>query len=106
MVLPTQFERIIGDFDGAVWFRKMVDIPKNMEGKDLTLSLGPIDDMDRTYFNGKLIGSTEVSGFWQAERNYQIPASLVKPGVNLISVRVLDTQGDGGIYGTPEKMKL
>ena len=106
MVLPTQFERIIGDFDGAVWFRKMIDIPKNMEGKDLTLSLGPIDDMDRTYFNGKLIGSTEVSGFWQAERNYQIPASLVKPGVNLISVRVLDTQGDGGIYGTPEKMKL
>jgi len=106
MVLPTQFEKVIGDFDGAVWFRKIVDIPKSMENKDLTLSLGPIDDMDRTYFNGKLIGSTEVSGFWNIERKYDISASLVKPGANLISVRVLDTQGGGGIYGTPEKMKL
>jgi sialate O-acetylesterase len=106
MELPTQFERVIGEFDGAVWFRKMVDIPQNMTGKDLTLSLGPIDDMDRTYFNGKLIGSTEGSGFWQVERNYEIPALLVKAGANLIAVRVLDTQGGGGIYGTPEKMKL
>ena len=106
MELPTQFERVIGEFDGAVWFRKMVDIPQNMTGKDLTLSLGPIDDMDRTYFNGKLIGSTEVSGFWQVERNYEIPSSLVKAGANLIAVRVLDTQGGGGIYGTSGKMKL
>ena len=30
----------------------------------------------------------------------------LKPGVNTISVRVLDTQGGGGIYGAPEKMKL
>ena len=106
MILPTLFEKIIGEFDGAVWFRKMVDLPQNMEGKDLILSLGPIDDMDRTYFNGKLIGSTENSGFWQAERNYVIPASLAKSGSDLIAVRVLDTQGGGGIYGTPEKMKL
>lgn len=106
MGLPTQFESVIGEFDGAVWFRKMVDIPKTMEGKDLILSLGPIDDMDRTYFNGKLIGSYEESGFWQVERNYEISASLVKPGANLISVRVLDTQGNGGIYGSTEKMKL
>ena len=31
---------------------------------------------------------------------------MTKAGVNTISVRVLDTQGGGGIYGTPEKMKL
>ena len=106
MVLPTQFETVIGEFDGAVWFRKVVEIPKNMAGKGLFISLGPIDDMDRTYFNGKLVGAIEVSGFWQTERNYIIPASLVKPGANVIAVRVLDTQGGGGIYGAPEKMKL
>jgi len=60
MELPTQFERVIGEFDGAVWFRKMVDIPQNMTRKDLTLSLGTIDDMDRKDFNGKRIGSNEV----------------------------------------------
>jgi sialate O-acetylesterase len=106
MTLPTQFEKVIGEFDGAVWFRKIIDIPQNMIGKELVLSLGPVDDMDRTYFNGKLIGSTEISGFWQVDRNYEIPVSLVKEGANIISVRVLDTQGGGGIFGTPEKMKL
>ena len=106
MSLPTLFEKVIGEFDGAVWFRKTIDIPQSMNGKDLVLSLGPIDDMDRTYFNGKLIGSNEASGFWQVDRNYEIPASLAKSGANIISVRVLDTQGGGGIYGAPEKMKL
>ncbi len=106
MVLPAKFETVIGEFDGAVWFRKLVEIPQNMTGKELVLSLGPIDDMDRTYFNGKLIGSTEISGLWQVERNYEIPASLIKTGANTISVRVLDTRGGGGIFGTPAKMKL
>ena len=106
MALPTEFETVIGDFDGVVWFRKMIEIPKNMAGKDIVLSLGPIDDMDRTFFNGKLIGSNEGSGVWNVDRNYDIPASLVKSGANTISVRVIDTQGGGGIYGAPEKMKL
>lgn len=106
MNLPATFETVIGEFDGAVWFRKTVDIPADMTGKDLMLSLGPIDDMDRTYFNGKLVGATEQSGLWQADRNYEIPANLVKTGGNKISVRVLDTQGGGGIYGSPEKLKL
>ncbi len=106
MALPTEFEKVIGDFDGVVWFRKKVEIPENMKGKDLMLSLGPVDDMDRTYFNGRLVGSNEVSGFWQTDRNYEIPLSLIKNGENTISVRVLDTQGGGGIYGSPGKMKL
>jgi sialate O-acetylesterase len=106
MYLPEAFEKVIGEFDGAIWFRRMIDIPKNLAGKDLVLSLGPIDDMDRTYFNGKLVGSMEVSGFWQTDRNYEVPASIVKQGNNEISVRVLDTQGGGGLFGTPEKMKL
>jgi sialate O-acetylesterase len=106
MKLPAQFESVIGGFDGAVWFRKNVEVPQNMTGKDLVLSLGPIDDMDRTYINGKLVGSTEMAGFWQTDRNYEVTASLVQAGSNIISVRVLDTQGGGGLFGTPEKMRL
>jgi len=106
MSLPALFETVMGEFDGAVWFRRMIDIPVNMTGKDLVLSLGPVDDMDRTYFNGKLVGSTELSGVWQKDRYYNIASSLVKPGSNVIAVRVLDNQGGGGIFGTPEKMNL
>jgi sialate O-acetylesterase len=106
MNLPAQVETVLGEFDGAIWFRKSIEIPQNMRGNDLVLSLGPVDDMDRTFFNGKLVGSTETSGLGEADRNYEIPASLVKDGANIISVRVLDTEGEGGIYGTPEKLKL
>ena len=106
MNLPMQFERLTGAFDGAVWFRKKVEIPAGFKGKDLVLSIGPVDDMDRTYFNGTLVGATEESGLWQVSRDYQIPAALVKEGVNTISVRVLDTQGGGGIWGAPGSMEI
>jgi len=106
MNLPRQFETVTGDFDGAVWFRKNIQILRDMQGKDLILSLGPIDDMDRTYFNGRLIGSNESSGFWQAERIYDIPKELVKAGIGTIAVRVIDNQGGGGIWGRPGSMTL
>jgi len=106
MNLPGQFEAVTGDFDGAVWFRKKVEIPQKLAGKDLNLILGPIDDMDRTYFNGKLAGSHELSGFWQTERNYEVPGELVKEGSNTVAVRVIDNQGGGGIWGRPGSMRL
>jgi sialate O-acetylesterase len=106
MVLPGKFEDAIGEFDGAIWFRKGVEISRRMAGKDLILSLGPIDDMDCTFFNGEPVGSIETGGFWQVNRDYIIPGDLVKEGINTISVRVLDTQGGGGIWGAPGSMKL
>ena len=107
MKIPQRWEDTdIGEFDGIMWYRKSIEIPVQMAGKELTLSLGPIDDMDRTYFNGVLVGAGEESGLWQVERNYTIPANLVKAGKNIIVVRVLDTQGGGGMWGKPEKMKL
>ena len=106
MKLPGVFENAIGDFDGVVWFRKEIELPEAMQGKDLVLSLGPIDDMDRTYFNGELVGSNEMTGVWQVDRHYDVPGSLVKAGSNTLAVRVLDNQGGGGIYGKPGVMKL
>jgi sialate O-acetylesterase len=106
MQQPKAFESVLGEFDGAVWFRKTVDVPQNMAGKDLILSLGPIDDMDITFFNGKYIGSNEQAGVWQLDRNYTVPASLVKAGANIIAVRVLDTQGGGGLWGKTGQLKL
>ncbi|HKK42284.1 MAG TPA: sialate O-acetylesterase [Bacteroidales bacterium] len=106
MELPANFETQIGEFDGAVWYRKTIDIPAGMKNHDLVLSLGPVDDMDRTYFNGTLVGSNEVSGVWQLDRFYNIPAGIVKEGKNVVAVRVIDTQGGGGIWGKPAQLNL
>ncbi|HLF93996.1 MAG TPA: sialate O-acetylesterase [Planctomycetota bacterium] len=104
MTLPSAWENAgLPNLDGVVWFRKEVAIPATWTGRELTLSLGPIDDADETYFNGTRIGAT--SG-WQAPRAYKVPGTLVKPGLNAIAVRVSDTGGGGGIYGKAEQMKL
>ncbi|MFN3422871.1 MAG: sialate O-acetylesterase, partial [Armatimonadota bacterium] len=96
------------NINGAVWFRKVVVIPNDWAGKDLVLSLGPINDYDTTYFNGERIGSTgaETPNSRDVPRRYKVPGNLVKPGANLIAVRVFNSWGFGGFTGSPEQMKL
>ncbi|MBN1457293.1 MAG: hypothetical protein JW912_05535 [Sedimentisphaerales bacterium] len=107
MVLPTTWESAGHEgFDGIVWFRKQVTIPAGWMGKDMVLELGPIDDMDTTWFNGTETGQKNESGFWAVPRLYKVPASAVKPGENNITVRVIDTGGDGGIYGRQDQLKI
>jgi sialate O-acetylesterase len=89
------------DFDGVAFFRKSFDLPEAWKGKDLLVSLGPVDDNDATYFNGVQIGATNK---WDTPREYTISAKLVKTGKNSIAVEVLDTGGAGGFYGEPEQM--
>ncbi len=96
----------VGNFDGGVWFRKKIEIPSEWLNKDLVLELGPVDDMDRTYVNGTLVGTYEALGYWSTDRVYNIPKKIISGNQVLIAVRILDTQGGGGIYGAPEKMKL
>ncbi|MEO0293706.1 MAG: sialate O-acetylesterase [candidate division WOR-3 bacterium] len=107
MSLPTQWENSeLGVFDGVVWFRKKVKLPTEWMNKDLILELGPIDDIDITYFNGEKVGGYEGMGFWTVERKYKIPKEIVKRGENLIAVRVIDLQGGGGLYGKESQMKI
>ena len=107
MLLPTAWERTeVGEFDGAVWFRKQVVLPSGWKGRDLVLSLGPIDDMDETFVNGAPVGDHLTEGMWQEPRIYTISGNVVKDSVVEIAVRVLDYGGNGGIFGKPEEMQL
>jgi sialate O-acetylesterase len=104
MALPAGWEQAgLPGFDGIAWFRRAVEVPAEWSGKACTLHLGPIDDMDTTFVNGKLVGATNT---WQAPRDYAVPAGVIKAGRNLIAVRVLDTGGAGGLYGKPEDLRL
>ena len=90
-------------FDGAVWYRKAVNVPANMAGKEAQLSLGAIDDADTTFWNGVRIGATD--GF-DKPRRYTIPAEKMRAGHNVLSVRVFDTGGPGGFMGKTGDLKL
>lgn len=107
MQLPTFFEKTeVGEFDGVVWFRKEIDIPANWAGKELKLQLGPIDDRDWTYFNGELVGKSPKAGMWKDERSYTVPADLVKEGKAIIAIRLVDTGGGGGLYGSNNMLNI
>ena len=94
-------EQELKGFNGIVWFRKEINIPVDWENQDLTLRVGQVDDNDFTYFNGVEVGHTEG---WLSPRSYTIPKELVKRGKAVISVRVIDTGGTGGIYGPSENV--
>ena len=71
-----------------------------MQGEDLVLLLGKIDDSDKTYFNGKLIGSSFEQ--FDKQRIYFISNDRFKVGVtNTLIIYVDDPQGAGGIYEGP-----
>jgi sialate O-acetylesterase len=108
MRLPQHWESAGLSIDGAVWFRKTVDVPAQWAGKDLALSLGPIDDFDTTYFNGAKVGAIgrETPNFYMTPRKYTVPGALVRRGRNQIAVRVFDHYGEGGFGGTAADMWL
>ena len=107
MTLPILWERTdVKEFDGVVWFRKKIEIPGSWIGKEMQISLGPIDDYDRTYVNGSLVGAIEVDGNYQTNRIYDIPVSINNSNEVCIAVRVMDNRGGGGIYGKADLMKL
>ena len=87
------------NFNGTGWYRKQFVIPATLDGEDLVLLLGKIDDFDHTYFNGKWIGSTN---WHDRSRVYTIPSDLFNGGaVNILLVYVKDTEQRGGIYEGP-----
>jgi sialate O-acetylesterase len=98
MELPKQIEAAGLLIDGAIWFRKVVELPASWSGKDLVVNLPPIDDHDVTYFNGTKIGSIgrETPNSYMVPRKYVVPGSLVRAGRNVIAVRVFDSAGEGG----------
>lgn len=76
-----------------VWYAKEIWLSDRHTGKDARLRLGHISMRDITYVNGKKVGSISNRYF---PRNYELPAGLLKPGRNLIMVRVLNESGEGG----------
>jgi alpha-L-fucosidase 2 len=104
--VPAQWSGALASFDGFVWCRKSIDLPDAWSGREAVLELGPIDDMDVTYVNGTRVGETMEEFHHQEPRIYRVAAGVLKPGRNVIAVRVFDTGGPGGIYGKRDQVRL
>lgn len=96
------------DMNGAVWYRKEIQLPEDWYGKPLKLNLGPIDDTDDTYVNGRKVGYVDegTQYHYAVGRSYRVSPGLLRRGRNVIAVRVFDSGGQGGFMGTPLQMTL
>ena len=90
-------------FDGAMWFRRTVQVPPAWAGRAVALHWDNVDDDDSTFWNGVPVGQTR--GFGRA-RDYRVPGELVKAGRNSVAIRVLDWSGNGGLVGPQFSMSL
>ncbi|MBN1561158.1 glycoside hydrolase [candidate division KSB1 bacterium] len=90
-------------YDSYGWYRLTFTIPRHLNNKVLYLKLGQIDDVDRTYLNGRFIGGTgdfppSYQTAYDVNRLYEIPSNFIHFGKkNTLAVRVYDSHGVGGI---------
>ena len=88
---------------GLVWFERSFELgTENANGGGL-LSLGGMDEIDSVWVNGKFAGT---SFGWGTPRTYFLPAGMLQPGINRISVSVYNGWGAGGMTGPEASMKL
>jgi hypothetical protein len=92
-------------YDGLGRYEKSFVVPLKFTNEEVVLMLGKVDDFDKVFLNGKLIGNTNdhepygMSESYQLDRVYKIPAGLLKRGTtNTIIVIVEDMGNIGGIY--------
>ena len=103
MQLPRYWESEgLAELDGEVWFRKNI-LLEDEPAANALLSLGPIDHNDSTFINGILVGTT--TGY-DVPRTYTVDKDILKRGNNLISIKVIDGGGGGGVYGKAEDLYL
>ncbi len=90
-------------FDGMVWYRTTVELSAGQAAQEAVLALGPADEIDLTWVNGRAVGSTYGAG---AGREYRLPAGLLQAGTNTVVVNVLDTYREGGLAGPADAHAL
>lgn len=101
--LPASWKEMgLDSLKGVVWFRKKIDVPASMVGKPAKLYMGTIVDSDLTYINGIVVGSTS---YRYPPRRYKVSPNLLKPGKNVVAIRVISNDGNGEfIKGKPYKL--
>ncbi len=83
----------LGPVNGAVWFRKEINVPASMVGKPARLILGCIVDADYAFINGIQVGNT---GYMYPSRKYAVAPGILHEGRNMIVVRIISNIGKGG----------
>lgn len=82
-----------GDFQGSVYLCREVFLEEEQLSEECYLSMGSIIDSDRIWINQVEIGRTE---YRYPPRKYKIRKGILRQGKNLITVRIVINERNGG----------
>ncbi|EKU91285.1 sialate O-acetylesterase [Bacteroides oleiciplenus] len=75
---------------GSHWFRQHIRLTSAQADKDAILRLGCMVNADSVYVNGVFVGTTS---YQYPPRIYKVPASVLRSGENLVTVRLINSGG-------------
>jgi sialate O-acetylesterase len=102
--IPGGFAELgVPDTPAVAWFRKEIVLPDPLPAGHATLSLGSVERMDTAYVNGQWVGA---SSWVENPRFYRIRDGVLKPGRNVVAVRVFKVKADGGFLSKPDQLRL
>ncbi len=102
--IPGGFAELsVPDTPAVVWFRKEFVLPDPLPVGRASLFLGSVERMDTTYINGIEVGA---SAWVENPRVYLIPDGVLKPGKNVVAIRVFKTKPQGGFLGKSDELHL
>ena len=92
---------------GSIWIRRDLEIPADWKNRRLTLEFPYISDFVTVYFNGAKIGEININTeLGRKPFSFGVPNKLVQPGKATIALRVLAYNGNGGIHGNAQAVRL
>ncbi len=87
----------------VVWFRREITLPDPLPAGAAKIYFGVIERMDTVYLNGHWIGA---SSWVENPRIYNVPADALKPGKNIVALRVFKLKPDGGFLSPAATLRV
>ena len=104
VTIPGGFAELgLADEPGICWFRRQLALPDPLPQGRAVLHLGVVDKMDTAYINGQWTGA---SSWVENPRVYFIKDGVLKPGKNVIAVRVFKNKPSGGFMSKGDDLYL
>ena len=93
----------LADVPAVIWLRREIVLPDPLPPGNPVLHLGVVEKMDTAYLNGRWVGA---SSWVENPRAYRIPPGVLKPGRNLVTIRVFKLKSKTGFLSPPDSLKL
>ena len=101
--VPGAFDELgVAGVPSLVWLRRVFTLPDPLPTGAARVLLGSVEKMDTTYVNGRQVGASS----WVENPRAYFAGGALRPGRNVIAIRLLRIRPDGGFLNPASDLKL